>query len=95
LEDLMDQGYTYQSDFAKKYVAEGRAEGRVAVATERAVRSLRMTLIERFPRANFDALLDRLASHPLSDDGWDAAQRSALRAADPEAARARLEALLG
>ena len=54
-----------------------------------------MTLIERFPRANFDALLDRLASHPLSDDGWDAAQRSALRAADPEAARARLEALLG
>src|SRR5688572_22450883 len=29
LEELMAQGnYEYQSDFAKKYVAEGRAEGR-------------------------------------------------------------------
>ena len=30
LEDLMQNGYEYQSDFAKKYVAQGRAEGEAA-----------------------------------------------------------------
>jgi hypothetical protein len=86
LEDLMDQGYTYQSDFAKKYVAQGVEQG--------ALRSLRTTLSERFPRTNFDELLDRLAAHPLSDDGWVTAQRTAVRAKDAKAAHAGLEALL-
>ena len=30
----MMKGYEYQSDFAKKYVAQGRAEGRVERRTE-------------------------------------------------------------
>ena len=98
LEDLMDQGYTYQSDFAKKYVAQGVELG-VELGVEQgvakgALRGLHTTLSERFPHANFDALLDRLAAHPLSDDGWDAAQRTAIRAKDAKAAHAGLEALL-
>jgi hypothetical protein len=90
LEDLMDQGYTYQSDFAKKYVAQGVEQG----VAKGALRGLRATLNELFPHANFDALLDRLAAHRLSDDGWEAAQRIAIRAKDAKAARAGLEALL-
>ncbi len=82
----MARGYTYQSDFAKKYVAQGVEQG--------ALRSLGTTLSERFPGANFDALLERLAAHPLSDDGWVAAQRTAVRATDAKAAHAGLEALL-
>ncbi len=34
LETMMIKGYEYQSDFAKKYVAQGRAEGRAEGLTE-------------------------------------------------------------
>jgi hypothetical protein len=39
LEEMM-KGYEYQSDFAKKYVAQGRAEGLTAGRTEEAARNL-------------------------------------------------------
>jgi hypothetical protein len=39
----MMKGYEYQSDFAKKYVAQGRAEGR----TEEAARNLLIVLRAR------------------------------------------------
>jgi hypothetical protein len=34
LEEMMVKGYEYQSDFAKRYVAQGRAEGRTEGRTE-------------------------------------------------------------
>ena len=34
------KGYEYQSDFAKKYVAQGRTEGRAEGRTEEAARAL-------------------------------------------------------
>jgi hypothetical protein len=41
------KGYEYQSDFAKKYVAQGRAEGRTEGRTEEAARALLMVLRAR------------------------------------------------
>jgi hypothetical protein len=46
LEELM-KGYEYQSDFAKKYVAEGRAEGLVEGEAKEAARSLLAVLRAR------------------------------------------------
>jgi hypothetical protein len=39
---LMIKGYEYQSDFAKKYVAQGRAEGRTQEATRNLLSVLRV-----------------------------------------------------
>ena len=36
------KGYEYQSDFAKKYVAEGRAEGRAEEAARAVLTALRV-----------------------------------------------------
>ena len=50
------KGYEYQSDFAKKYVAQGRDEGRV----EEAVRSLLIVLRVRciaLPEAAHERIL--------------------------------------
>jgi len=41
------KGYEYQSDFAKKYVAQGRAEGRTEGCTEEAARAVLMVLRAR------------------------------------------------
>ncbi len=46
LEVLM-KGYEYQSDFARKYVAQGRAEGRTEGRTEEAANNLLMVLEAR------------------------------------------------
>jgi predicted transposase YdaD len=46
LEALM-KGYEYQSDFAKKYVAQGRAEGRAEGRTEEAANAVLMVLQAR------------------------------------------------
>ena len=49
LEDLMASGtYQYQSDFAKRYVAQGRVEGlRAAIATALSARSLALSEVGR------------------------------------------------
>ena len=46
LEEIM-KGYEYQSDFAKKYVAQGRAEGRAEGRTEEAARNVLTVLRAR------------------------------------------------
>ena len=46
LEEKM-KGYEYQTDFAKKYVAEGRTEGRAEMRTEEAARNLLIVLRAR------------------------------------------------
>jgi hypothetical protein len=38
--ETMIKGYEYQSDFAKKYVAQGRTEGHTEGRTEEAARNL-------------------------------------------------------
>ncbi|MBL8616080.1 MAG: hypothetical protein JNM72_10765 [Deltaproteobacteria bacterium] len=76
----MDQGYTYQSDFAKKYVAQG------------ALRSLGTALRFRFPRASFAEQLEQLAARNVSDDIIIDALDAVLRAKGTRAARAVLEA---
>jgi hypothetical protein len=38
--EILMKGYEYQTDFAKKYVAQGRAEGRTEGRTEEAARNL-------------------------------------------------------
>jgi hypothetical protein len=43
----MMKGYEYQSDFAKNYVAQGRAEGRVEGRAEEAARAVLMVLRAR------------------------------------------------
>ena len=45
--EAMMKGYEYQSDFAKKYVAQGRAEGRAEGRTEEAARAVLMVLRAR------------------------------------------------
>ena len=47
LEAMMIKGYEYQSDFAKKYVAQGRAEGRAEARAEEAARNLLTVLRAR------------------------------------------------
>lgn len=41
------KGYEYQSDFARKYVAQGRAEGRAEGRTEEAARAVLTVLRAR------------------------------------------------
>jgi hypothetical protein len=55
LEAMMIKGYEYQSDFAKKYVAQGRAEGR----TEEAARNL-LTVLRARGLAVPDAVRERI-----------------------------------
>ena len=45
--EAMMKGYEYQSDFAKKYVAQGRAEGRTEGRAEEAARALLTVLRAR------------------------------------------------
>ena len=40
--EMMMKGYEYQSDFAKKYFAEGRAEGRAEEAARAVLTTLRV-----------------------------------------------------
>jgi hypothetical protein len=58
LEALM-KGYEYQSDFAKKYVAQGRAEGLTEGRTEEAARAVLMVLRARGVAVP-DAVRDRI-----------------------------------
>jgi hypothetical protein len=53
--EAMMKGYEYQTDFAKKYVAQGRAEGR----TEEAVHAL-LTVLRARGFAVSDAVRDRI-----------------------------------
>jgi len=63
LEAMMIKGYEYQSDFAKKYVAqgrtEGRAEGRTEGRTEEAARNL-LTVLRARGLAVPDAVRERI-----------------------------------
>jgi hypothetical protein len=58
LETIM-KGYEYQSDFAKKYVAQGRAEGRAEGRTEEAARAL-LTVLRARGLAVPDAARERI-----------------------------------
>lgn len=53
------KGYEYQSDFAKKYVAEGRAEGRVEGRAEGAAQAL-LTVLQARGIAVPDAARERI-----------------------------------
>jgi hypothetical protein len=57
--EAMMKGYEYQSDFAKKYVAQGRAEGRTAGRTEEAARAL-LTVLRVRSIAVPDAVRERI-----------------------------------
>jgi post-segregation antitoxin (ccd killing protein) len=61
--EAMVKGYEYQSDFAKKYVAqgrtEGRVEGRVEGRTEEAARAL-LTVLRVRNIAVSDAVRERI-----------------------------------
>jgi hypothetical protein len=63
--EAMMKGYEYQSDFAKKYVAqgrtEGRAEGRIEGRTEAAARNV-LTVLEARGLAVPDAARERILS---------------------------------
>lgn len=83
LGELMQQGYVYQSDFAKRYVGEGVAEGLLL--------ALRSSLTQRFPRSDFSTELDALATS--TPDTLLEAQKVPWTAADPKGARAQLAAL--
>ncbi len=56
------KGYEYQSDFAKKYVAQGRAEGR----TEEAARAV-LTVLRARGLAVPDAVRERILSQKDSE----------------------------
>jgi hypothetical protein len=58
LEGMM-KGYEYQSDFAKKYVAQGHVEGRVEGRVEEAVRNL-LTVLRARGFAVPDAVRERI-----------------------------------
>ncbi|HEY4563980.1 MAG TPA: hypothetical protein VIJ36_13445 [Thermoanaerobaculia bacterium] len=60
LEEIM-KGYEYQSDFAKKYVAQGRAEGRAEGRTEEAAHAL-LTVLRARGLAVPDAARERILS---------------------------------
>ena len=57
--EAMMKGYEYQSDFAKKYVAQGRTEGRVEGRTEEAARNL-LTVLQVRGIAVPDAVRERI-----------------------------------
>jgi hypothetical protein len=57
LEAMMIKGYEYQSDFAKKYVAQGRAEGRAEEAA-----SAVLTVLQARGLAVSDAVRERILS---------------------------------
>ena len=90
------QGYVYQSDFAKQYVAEGRVEGRAEGRAEGRVEGLLEALQDalsiRFPRADFAAELAALAG--ADAELLRAALRVPLQAKGHKTARAQLAALV-
>jgi len=53
------KGYEYQSDFAKKYVAQGRSEGRNEGRSEEAARAL-LTVLRARGIAVADAVRERI-----------------------------------
>jgi hypothetical protein len=55
----MMKGYEYQSDFAKKYVAQGRVEGRTEGRTEEAARAV-LTVLRVRGLAVPDAVRERI-----------------------------------
>ncbi|HEX3531627.1 MAG TPA: hypothetical protein VH988_31600 [Thermoanaerobaculia bacterium] len=57
--ETMMKGYEYQSDFAKKYVAQGRIEGRTEGRTEEAARAL-LTVLRVRGIAVPDAVRERI-----------------------------------
>jgi hypothetical protein len=57
--ETMMKGYEYQSDFAKKYVAQGRAEGRAEGRTEEAARAV-LTVLQARGLAVPDAARERI-----------------------------------
>ncbi len=57
--EAMMKGYEYQSDFAKKYVAQGRTEGRAEGRTEEAARAL-LTVLRVRGIAVPDAVRERI-----------------------------------
>jgi hypothetical protein len=57
--EAMMKGYEYQSDFAKKYVAQGRTEGRAEGRTEEAARAL-LTVLRVRNIAVPDAVRERI-----------------------------------
>jgi hypothetical protein len=54
--DAMIKGYEYQSDFAKKYVAQGRTEGEIAAIARAVLTALRVRGID-VPEAERDRIL--------------------------------------
>ena len=88
LGELVQQGYVYQSDFAKQYVAEGRDEGRV----EGLLEAVRDNLATRFPRADFSAELAALKDAPA--EALMSAHRVPLQVRDLKSARAKLAAII-
>lgn len=61
LEAMMIKGYEYQSDFAKKYVAQGRAEGLTKGQAE-ATASAVLTVLQARGLAVSDAVRERILS---------------------------------
>jgi hypothetical protein len=61
LETKKMKGYEYQSDFAKKYVAQGRTEGRVEGRAEEAARAV-LTVLRARGLAVSDAVRERILS---------------------------------
>jgi len=59
--EAMMKGYEYQSDFAKKYVAEGRTEGRAEGRAEEAARAL-LTVLRVRGIAVPDAVRERIVA---------------------------------
>ncbi|HET9212696.1 MAG TPA: hypothetical protein VFR03_19985 [Thermoanaerobaculia bacterium] len=59
--EAMMKGYEYQSDFAKKYVAQGRAEGRTEGRTEEAAHAL-LTVLRARGLAVPEAARERILS---------------------------------
>jgi hypothetical protein len=57
--ETMMKGYVYQTDFAKKYVAQGRIEGRAEGRTEEAARNL-LTVLRARGFAVPDAVRERI-----------------------------------
>jgi hypothetical protein len=59
--EAMMKGYEYQSDFAKRYVAQGRAEGRAEGRTEEAAQAV-LTVLRARGLAVSDAARERILS---------------------------------
>jgi hypothetical protein len=69
--EAMMKGYEYQSDFARKYVAQGRAEGRTEGRTEEAARAV-LTVLRARGIAVSDAVRERILAQkdPERLEGW-------------------------